>query len=232
MGYPHMLASKRLDGGILPPVNRIPGGLALRKLSFFAVVFSFLAFASLASAQQGDVMIGFGTVESPGAYACGQTSSVNFICPEKGGLYMNAGGDVIFHKRIGVAFDAAWRASQGLYQATLIPYRPIIFDINGDYQPKISKKIGADLMGGIGWQDTRYYGYTNNFNCNALGACYNSSNHFLVDMGAGIRYYFWGHVFARPEVHYYRIFNNTVDFSSDNVLRLGVSIGYTIGGPD
>jgi Outer membrane protein beta-barrel domain len=202
----------------------------LRKLVFLALVLSFLALTNFASAQQGDAMIGFGAIASPGAYACGTTSSTNFTCPEKGGLYINAGGDVIFHRRIGIGFDAAWRASQGLYPSTQVPYRPIIFDFNGVYQPRLSKKIGADLMGGIGWQDTRYYGYTPTFNCNALGACYNSSNHFLVDIGAGVRYYFFGHVFARPEAHYYRIFNNTADYTSDNVFRLGVSIGYTIGG--
>ena len=59
-----------------------------------------------------------------------------------------------------------------------------------------------------------------------------SSNHFLVDLGAGLRYYVWGHVFVRPEVRYYRIFNNTDDFTSDNIIRVGASIGYTIGGPD
>ena len=55
--------------------------------------------------------------------------------------------------------------------------------------------------------------------------------HFLVDAGAGIRYYVWGHVFVRPEVHYYHIMNNSDFFSSGNIFRVGASIGYTIG-PD
>jgi len=29
------------------------------------------------------------------------------------------------------------------------------------YQPKLGKKIGADLMAGIGAQSTRFYGFTN-----------------------------------------------------------------------
>jgi Outer membrane protein beta-barrel domain len=200
----------------------------LRKLVFLAVVFSFFALANFASAQQGDAMIGFGTLASPGALSCGESSSG--LCPETGGLYINAGGDVIFHRRIGFAFDAAWRANQGNYANQDIPYRPILFDFNGDYQPRLGKKIGADLFGGIGFQDTRFYGYTNNFSCNQLGACYNSNKHFLVDVGAGLRYYVWGHVFVRPEVRYYNIFNNTADsFSSNNVIHVGASIGYTIG---
>jgi len=200
----------------------------LRKLAFLATIFAFFALPNLAAAQQGDAMIGFGTIVSPGAGACGST--VNFTCPETGGLYINLGADVIFHRRMGFGFDAAWKASQGSYGGVGgQPYRPILFDFNGDYQPKLSKKVGADLFGGIGWQSTRFYGYQPTSNCVYFGACYQSSNHFLVDLGAGIRYYAYGHVFVRPEIRYYKIFNNTVDFTSGNVIRVGASIGYTIG---
>jgi len=202
----------------------------LRKFALVATIFAVLMLANLASAQQADAMLGFGTVMSPGAAACGTGSSTaQFACPERGGLFMNLGADVIFHRRMGFGFDAAWRASQGDYGGLGVPYRPILFDFNGVYQPRISKKAGADFMGGIGWQSTRFYGYQPTSNCVYFGACYQSSNHFLVDLGAGLRYYVWGHVFVRPEVRYYKIFNNTADFTSGNVFRVGASIGYTIG---
>jgi hypothetical protein len=205
----------------------------LRKFAVVAVLFAVFAVVNSASAQQGDAMIGFGTVMSPGAASCNFDSTSGFLtCPERGGLYMNLGGDVILHKRIGFGFDASWRASQGEYGGSGgQPYRPILFDFNGVYQPRLSKKVGLDLFGGIGWQSTRYYGYQPTSNCVYFGACYQSSNHFLVDMGAGIRYYVWGHVFVRPEARYYWINNNTSDFTSGNILRVGASIGYTIG-PD
>jgi Outer membrane protein beta-barrel domain len=204
----------------------------LRRLAFLATAVLFLFLASFASAQQGDAMIGFGTVVSPSNNGCGYYGgSGNYVCPEKGGLYVNVGGDVIFHRRFGAAFDIAWRGGQGNYEGTGQPYRPILFAFNGVYQPRISKKLGADLLGGIGWQSTRFYGYTYNTNCVYFGACYNSSNHFLIDAGAGLRYYFWHSMFVRPEVRYYYILNNTSDFSSNNVIRVGASIGYTIGGP-
>jgi hypothetical protein len=194
----------------------------LRKLAFLATIFAFFVLPNLASAQQGVAMFGFGTLVS--SQSC---NAVTLVCAEKGGLFTNIGADVIFHKRLGFAFDATWRTSQGNYSGQ--PYRPILFDFNGVYQPRISKKVGADLMGGIGWQTTRFYlpYCTNQFTCNN----YTSSNHFLVDVGAGLRYYVWGHVFVRPEVRYYRILNNTDVFSSDNVFHVGASIGYTIG-PD
>jgi len=111
-------------------------------------------------------MLGFGAVMSPGAAACGTTSSANLTCPEKGGIYPNISADVIFHRRLGFGFDAVWRGGQGLFGGPAgQPYRPILIDFNGVYQPRISKKVGADLMAGIGWQTTRFYGYTPTSGC-------------------------------------------------------------------
>src|SRR5580658_135498 len=211
----------------------------LRKLAFLATVFTFLILPnlilpSLASAQQGDAMFGFGTMLAPGANECGyNASSGNTNCPEKGGLYPNLGADVIFHKRFGIGFDATWRGGQGNFDGLGEPYRPILFDFNGVYQPRLGKKTGLDLMGGVGWQTTRFYGYQPTSSCVYFGACYNSSNHFLVDVGAGLRYYVWGHVFVRPEVRYFHVLNNSDVYTSGDILRVGASIGYTIGGgPD
>jgi hypothetical protein len=206
----------------------------LRKLAFFATVIAFFALPHLAAAQQGDAMLGFGTVMSPGAAECSPSfsSSLYEICPEKGGFYPNISADVIFHHRIGVGFDAVWRGGQGLFGSSQgQPYRPILYDFNAVYQPRITKKVGLDLMGGIGWQSTRFYGFQATASCEYFYACYTSSNHFLVDVGGGLRYYVWGHVFVRPEAHYYNILNNTDVFTSGNVIRVGASIGYTIG-PD
>jgi hypothetical protein len=36
-------------------------------------------------------------------------------------------------------------------------------------------------------------------------------------------------VFVRPEVRVFHILNNGDNFTSDNVFRVGASIGYTIG---
>ena len=64
-------------------------------------------------------------------------------------------------------------------------------------------------MGGIGWQTTRFYGYR------PPAAAYTSAPATRVPTtswsisGSGLRYYVWGHVFVRPEAHYYKIFNNT-----------------------
>jgi len=202
----------------------------LRKLALFAPAFALLFVAQFASAQQADIMVGGGTLLSA-SYA------TNLVNPgpisEKGGFYPSISGDVIgFKRRVGFNFEVTWRGKQGEYGGPGgQPYRPIIYDFNAMYQPKLGKKIGADLMAGIGAQSTRFYGFTNTSGCVYFGACFVSSNHFLVDIGGGVRYYVWNHVFVRPEAHFYHIVNNTNDFNSNNVVRVGASIGFTIG-PD
>jgi hypothetical protein len=86
-------------------------------------------------------------------------------------------------------------------------------------------------MAGIGWQTTRFYGFQYTTSCLTFGSCYTSNNHFLEHFGGGLRYYVWGHVFIRPEAHFYHIMNNTDVFTNNNIIRVGASIGYTIG-PD
>jgi hypothetical protein len=202
----------------------------LRKFAILAVVFTFFSLAHHAFAQQADAMIGFGTIMSPGAPSCG-SSTGSYVCPQTGGLYPSVSADVIFHRRIGFAYEVSWRADQGTYPQTTQPYRPIINTFNADFQPRIGKRLGLDVLGGIGFQDTRFYGYVPTSGCVYFGACYTSNTSFLVDAGAGLRYYFWHHAFIRPEIRYYWINNNTNTFSSNNVFHVGASIGYTIG-PD
>ena len=211
----------------------------MRKLALFAPIFTLLFFAQFASAQQGDAMFGVGTLLSSAASAA-QQSTGNIS--ERGGTYLNISADVVGFKkkRVGFMWETSWRASQATYIPGQINYRPILTDFNALYQPNLSKKVGFDLFAGIGLASTRFY-YPFTTACSYFSGCinYTSEHEFMQDLGAGIRYYFWHHVFVRPEIHYYHIDGNsnanTVNpggFSSDNVFRVGASIGYTIGGPE
>ena len=198
----------------------------MRKLAILAPVCVFLFFAQFASAQQGDIFLGGGTLLS--------SSNSNSTFPsEKGGLFINLGGDVVPFKHFGLNVETAWRATQGVYGSeTGLNYRPILTDFNALYQPRLGKKLGLDLMAGIGAADTRLYEQ----GASEPGvANYLSTDHFMEHLGGGIRYYVWRHVFVRPEVHYYHIqSNNSLSdngvFNSNNLVRVGASIGYTIGG--
>lgn len=194
----------------------------MRKLALLAPVIAFLFSASFVHAQQGDVMFGVGTLMSPSYTG----SSQNFYAPaEKGGAYPAVSADVIFHKRFGINGEVSWRASQAVYNGYQ-PYRPILYDFNAMYQPRLGRKLGADLMAGIGGESIREY--QQYYSCSFVSCTdYTSSNHFMEHLGGGIRYYFWHHVFVRPEVHYYHVQNNA-EFNSNNLFRVGGSIGYTI----
>lgn len=154
---------------------------------------------------------------------------------EKGGTYLGVAGDVVgFKRHFGVMVETSWRASQASYFG-YESYRPILTDFNALYQPKLSKKVGLDLFGGIGVATTRFYVPFATSCSGFTGQCinYTSNHNFMQDLGAGLRYYVWNHFFVRPEIHYYHIDNNdnisTGGFSTDNVFRVGASIGYTIG---
>lgn len=200
----------------------------MRKLALLAPVFTFLFLAQFASAQQGDVFLGGGTLLSSSS-----STNSNGLPSENGGLYINLGGDVVLHNHFGGMIETSWRATQGVYIQDYINYRPILTDFNLVYQPHLGKKAGLDLWAGIGAASTHLYtpgpsspGYAN----------YVSTDHFMEHLGGGIRYYVWHHVFVRPEIHYYHIQNNNtvVDngFSTNNVFRVGASVGYTFGGSD
>ena len=197
----------------------------MRKFALLVPTCTVLLFATLAPAQQIDIALGGSVLMASSP----TSSSVNFQPPsEKGGTYINISGDFVkFKHRLGLNVETAWRYKTGNYEG-YETYRPIFTDVNALFQPKLGKKLGLDLMGGVGVASTRFNLVTS---CNSPGCInYTSSNHFMEDLGGGIRYYVWRHVFVRPEVHYYHIQNNQ-EFNSNNVIRVGASIGYTIG-PD
>jgi hypothetical protein len=204
-------------------VDRTDKGSVLRKFALLAPACAVLLLAAFAPAQQVDIMVGGSVLRASSL----TSSSVNFQPPtEKGGTYINISGDFVkFKHRLGLNVETAWRYKKGNYEG-YETYRPIFTDVNALLQPKLTKRIGLDLMAGVGIASTRFNLLTS---CGVAGCInYTSSNHFMEHLGGGIRYYVWRHLFVRPEIHYYHIQNN-VEFISPNVFRFGASIGYTIG---
>ncbi len=171
-------------------------------------------------------MVGWGTLMAP----IPLPGAVNFQPPaEKGGTYPSISGDLIkFKHRTGINAEIAWRYKQGNYEG-YETYRPIFTDVNALFQPKLTNKVGLDIVAGVGIASNRF---TLLASCGIPGCVnYTGSNHFMEDFGGGLRYYVWHrlpHIFVRPEAHYYHIQNNR-EFYSNNVFRIGASIGYTIG---
>ena len=199
----------------------------MRKLALLFLCSCF-ALAVSAHAQQFDAQFGISGIHSQSASNFDITNVNNAPQSLSGGVYPSFGADFTLVHNLGVGGNVSWRATKGLYQG-FIDYRPIFWDINAVYARKVTR-VGFVLMGGIGGQSTRFY----QDSCVSInpttGGCQNfvSSNHFLTHLGGGLRLYATHSVYIAPEIHYYYVHNN-VEFTSPNVLRYSLNIGYTFG---
>jgi hypothetical protein len=184
------------------------------------------AFSNFAQAQKVDLAFGVSTVTAPSASF---TEGVETAPSLTGGAYPGFSGDVLFWHHMGIGSEVYWRASQSSdYLGSGFNYRPLFYDFNAVYSPKLASHTYLELVAGIGSLSTRFYTGTS---CGPYSCTnYQSSNHFMGDFGAGIKFYPKGGFFVRPEARLYLVNNNTTDYSSSYVTRFGASIGYTFGG--
>jgi hypothetical protein len=197
----------------------------LRVAAFRSVAFaSIFVLSSMALAQRFDVAVGGGSMSAPAASQADSSHSPESL---SGGAYFSASGDVLLHNRFGVEAEVAWKASRAIYTPGGFnqPFRPFFYDVNAIWVPKLSKRMSAELMAGVGALSTRFY--SGNTTCSFLTCTnYVSSNHFMEHFGGGLKYYAFHGLFIRPEAHVY-IVNNNVEFSSARAVRYGVSLGYS-----
>jgi hypothetical protein len=192
-----------------------------------------LLFAALAHSQQPqqfDVMVGGSTLETEST----PSSLATFHGPvEKNGIYPSVSVDYVgFRKtRFGLNVETSWRYKKTDYPYNGETYRPIFTDVNALFQPRLGKlfgrQVGLDLLAGIG-VGTNKFEVPYNSVCTLSSGCvtYPTNNHFMEDIGGGIRYRVWRQFFVRPEAHYYHLQNN-YEFNSNNIFRIGASVGYT-----
>ncbi len=114
----------------------------MRKLALLATSFSLFLLTTFVNAQQADVAFGVSTTLSSSYNRSSQSYPLQ---SEKGGAYPGFSADVIFRHRIGFGFNVAWKATQGIYGGYQ-PYRPIFYDFDAVFQPRLGRKAGADLQ--------------------------------------------------------------------------------------
>lgn len=194
----------------------------MRKAILIASLFLPILLSNLAGAQQMDFAFGLSTLRGTASADATGTHAFQTI---GGGAYPAFSADFLFKNRFGVQGEVAWRAGQNLYQGYQ-PFRPVLFDFNGIWIPKLGDRMEAELMAGGGVQSARFY--QNYVTCGSFSGCTNyiSSNHLMGHVGGGVRLYFTRNLFIRPEAHLYFVRNN-VEFSGANASRVGVSIGYS-----
>ena len=180
--------------------------------------------SALAHAQQVDVALGAGILLS----TTNLTASQAYLPPaEKGGIYPSFSIDRILKNRFGYNAEVALSYKHEVYNG-FQEYRPIFYDLNAVFAPHLTRRIDAVFTAGAGGQRVLFYSPSGN--CNFSTGCSTAlnSNHLLFHLGASVRYTLWRHYFVSPEANFYHIVNN-VEFHSDNVLRVGASIGYRFG---
>lgn len=181
-------------------------------------------FVGYAQAQKVDLAFGISTTEAPSASSA---DGINHLPVSlTGGTYPGFSGNFLLFHNFGVGAELFWKATQTSYAGQGFNYRPIYYNFNAVYSPRLARHVYAELVGGIGALSTRFY--TGTF-CGIYSCTnYQSSNHFDADFGGGLKFYPSGGFFVRPEARIYLIHNN-LEFSSNHVARYGVSIGYTFG---
>lgn len=186
-----------------------------------------VAFTGSALAQKLDIAFGMDTMTAPAASQSDPNHAAQSL---NGGAYPVVSGDVLLFKNFGVGGELAWKGTQAPYvpAGNNQPFRPLFYDFNAIWVPKLAKRTYGELLGGIGAQSTRFYTATQvcgEFSCTN----YASSNHLMGDFGGGLRLYPFRNFFIRPEARLYLVKNNW-EFSSAHAVRYGLSIGYSFGG--
>lgn len=178
--------------------------------------------STVAQAQRIDFGFSVSGLDSPGPFSADNNHTQVSL---NGGAYLGFNGDVIFWHNLGVGAEINWRASQGQnYLGQGFNYRPIFYNFNAVYSPRLASHVYAELVAGIGAEDTHYY---TGLNCGYLDCTnYQSISHFDGDFGGGLKLMATRHLFIRPEARVYLIHNNQ-EFSSNHAIRFGATIGYT-----
>src|SRR5579883_2143935 len=190
------------------------------------------AIVSAAYGQEFDPAFGLSGLTATAASDAGPQYSQQAL---SGGVFPNFSGDFVVSSKSRLGFNAnvAWRGGQNTYGpasafGVTVPFRPILYTFNALYAPKLNDRVTLEMYGGLGGESIRFY--QGSFNCTFTGCTnYTSSNHFLGDIGGGIRFYVTKRLFVRPEAQVYFVHNN-FEFAGATATRAGVSIGYTFGG--
>jgi hypothetical protein len=139
---------------------------------------------------------------------------------------------VLFWHNLGIGAEVYWRATQGNNYdvadfGTGVGYRPLFYNFNAVYSPKLASHAYLELVGGIGAFGTHLYACESG-DCGVSGGTTEvaSSHHFDADFGGGLKLYLKHGFFVRPEARVYWINNNT-NFAGSHATRVGASIGYT-----
>ncbi|MEO8050671.1 MAG: outer membrane beta-barrel protein [Acidobacteriota bacterium] len=206
-----------------------------------------LFFPVLAPAQSAlDVNVNFGgawdsatglgidNLSSTNALGACIPGSADAFCqatPKLNGFFLGFGGDIMFRQHLGVGAEVNFQPIHRDYGP--LKYRQTFIDVNGIYQPVITKRAIVQLQGGLGSAST---GFTISQNacvgtavCSKSTSAIGSSTHFQIHLGAGVQIPLTDHFFIRPQFDLRYVPNFTDQFGSNWVPAATVAVGYHFG---
>ena len=157
------------------------------------------------------------------------------VGPKMTGLFGVFGADYMWKPTLGFGGEYSWRTHPGPFAPQeAITFRPAFYDFNAIWHP-IGKgsRVVPEIQGGIGGAHTKFYEtgtgcVAGNIGCTTVNEYIDSSNHFAVHFSGGIRFYFKGGFYLRPQFDG-RYVPHFVEFGSDFVPEVTVALGYTFG---
>jgi hypothetical protein len=169
---------------------------------------------------------------------CVKTSSLS-------GFMLGFGGNLMLWKHFGVGANVGVQLPQQTYATfqqqvvstqtpgIAIKTRMTLYDFDGIYQPYRTKKVGIQLIGGIGGANLKFYEAESSTDALAgssnISQYFESANHFQFHGGAGVQFFVTDHIFLRPQFDAYYV-NNLTQFGSKLVTQEAVWVGYSFGG--
>src|SRR5208282_5377835 len=107
---------------------------------------------NFAHAQKMDIGFGAGTTLAPDASFVSGVESAPSL---KGGTFLGVNGDVLFWHNLGFGAEVFWRAGSTNCAVALcgadsgVTYRPVLYNFNAVYSPKLASHAYLELVGGI-----------------------------------------------------------------------------------
>jgi len=153
--------------------------------------------------------------------------------PTMGGLSGEFGVDFMFRPKLGVNAEYAWRFSRATFLAgDSLDFRPKFYDVNVVWQP-FGKRVAPVLQGGFGAAKISLYstgtpitGVTDRSTFPAGS----DINHFQLHGAIGLKFYFRGNLFVKPEFDLHYVRQLTDQFGRNLVIGYMIQFGYSFGG--
>lgn len=197
-----------------------------------AVVCMFVFFSAFAPAADTrfDAYFGLGTATVGSTHQTLSSPTGNLVgTPSMDGTFGTFGGAVMLNPSFGVGAQVSLRFKQGDYAG--YGYRPIFYDFNGIWTPKLGRHVMPEFQAGFGGVNMRFYDATSpyyDYNTGTYSTFAGSSNHLQLHAAAGLRFFIKEHIFVRPQLDYHWV-RNLNEFSSSSVPAFSVAIGFTTG---